>query len=279
MVRTVIKYTDNKVYLDDAEVHETYKRLFPGVFTVELNRYGEFENFKSHEQPKVFPLLPSKELENLKEYVEKFLSPEYMEMCKRSGIPRRSGILLHGSPGIGKSNYVNHIIDLAIKQNTACVFNFDSISKLRVAIPFIKDLRNIQDDLFIIVFEEMDEHFAREDGESVLKNFMDGINSIDNCLILGTTNYLDKIPDSLKKRPSRFRKVMEIKQTEDVDKLKEWLALTYKNFIPDVTPEECENLHNMCINKSIDEIKHILIDSRMGIKNLESSTRLGFKKK
>lgn len=279
MVRTIVKYTDNKVHLDDAEVHETYKHLFPGVFTAEVNRYGEFENFKFHEQPKVFPLLPSQELENLQEYLDKFLSEDYIEMSKKAGIPRRSGLLLYGTPGIGKSNYINYALNLAIEKNSACVFNFDTLHKLRISIPFLKDLRNIQDNLFVVVFEEMDELINGQEGEAVIKNFMDGINSIDNCLILATTNYLERIPDSLKKRPSRFRKVLEIKQTGDVNKLKDWLSMTYKNFLPNITPEECESLHGLCLNKSIDEIKHILIDSKMGIKNLEQSSKLGFKKK
>jgi SpoVK/Ycf46/Vps4 family AAA+-type ATPase len=32
-----------------------------------------------------------------------------------------------------------------------------------------------------------------------LKTILDGNHSMDNCLVFATTNYIDKIPDALKK--------------------------------------------------------------------------------
>lgn len=279
MIRTVIKYTDNKILCNDAEVFEISKQLFPGVYEIELNNYGQFDHFRALKTPKIFDLMPSCELNNLQEYVDKFLSPEYASLCKTAGIQKRTGILLYGEAGIGKSNYTNYIIDKCIKEHEACVFNIDHINKFHALIPKIKELRDIQNTLFIVVFEELDELFkASSSAEGALKNFMDGINSIDNVLFIATTNYLDTIPKSLTNRPSRFKKVLEIKASDNVELMKEWLSKTYKVFIPDITKEECELMHEKCFNKTIDEIKHTLLDYKMDIHDVNKKPKMGFRK-
>ena len=279
MIRTVIKYTDNKVLLNDAEVFEISKKLFSGVYDIEFDHNGSFKNFKFIQIPKEFPLMPSTELGNIQDYMEKFFSKEYEELCEKAKILLKSGILLFGHAGIGKSNYINYLINKCVKEKEACIFNIDSNPKLFTIVEKLKELRDIQDNLFVVVLEEMDELFDKGySTEACLKNLMDGINSIENCLFLASTNYIEKIPKSLTERPSRFKKVLEIKPTEDLEELKKWLETTYKSFIGNLSREECEHLHDLCINKTIDEIKHILIDYKMGIKNVEKTKKLGFKK-
>ena len=277
MIRTVIKYTDNKILLNDAEVFETSKKLFSGMYDVELDRYGEFANFVALKTPSVFDLMPSNELINVEEYANKFLSNEYYDICKKANILLKSGILLYGKQGIGKSNYINYLIKKTIKEKEACVFNFNNYNKLAVTITKIKELREIQDNLFVIVLEEMDELIRRDGAESTLKNFMDGIDSIENCLFLASTNYIELIPKSLTERPSRFKKVLEIKQSEDIEAVKKWLEKTYDSFIDNLSEKDYEHLHDKCLNKTIDEIKHVLVDYKMEITTLQKPKKLGFK--
>ena len=207
-----------------------------------------------------------------------FLSDNYASLCKKAGILIKSGLLLYGDAGIGKSNYINYLIKKTILEKNASVFNIDSVSKLINVVWKLKELREIQDNLFVVVLEELDELFAVNGVEAVLKNLMDGINSVDNLLFLSSTNYIDKIPKSLTERPSRFKKVLEIKQSEDINEMKDWLTQTYKSFADGLSKEDCEKLHDLCLNKTIDEIKHILIDFKLGIVNLKKQKKLGFKK-
>src|SRR6185437_9628594 len=150
MIRTVIKHTDNKIFLNDAEVFETSKTLFPGMYDIEFDEYHRFKNFKNIKVPKVYPLMPSTELKNIEDYIEKFLSIEYGELCTKANILIKSGILLYGEAGIGKSNYINYLINKAVNEKQACIFNIDTTLKLSSLIPKIKDLREIQDTLFVI---------------------------------------------------------------------------------------------------------------------------------
>tara|TARA_R110000868_G_scaffold179968_3_gene420436 strand:+ start:1816 stop:2658 length:843 start_codon:yes stop_codon:yes gene_type:complete len=276
MIRTVIKYTDNKILLNDAEVFETSKTLNSGCYDIEFDEYGRFKNFLSVKNPYSFSLMPSKELQNIEEYIEKFLSEEYCFLCKKSKTLIKSGILLYGKPGIGKSNYINHLVLKSLKKNS-CVFNINSAAKLYQVIQKLKELKDIQDNLFVIVLEEIDEILSAQGYEAILKNFMDGIDSINNCLFLATTNYIEKIPTSLTERPSRFKKVLKIEQSENLEEVKIWLEKTYLCFIDDLTTKDFEFLHEKCLNKPIDEIKHILIDYKMEIKSFENKKqKLGF---
>lgn len=278
MIRTVVKYTDNKVFLEDTEIVSTSQKLLPGIYDIEFDEYGRFKNFLEIRTPTVYPLIPSTELENIENYMGKFLSEDYIALCTKSKILIKSGVLLHGDAGIGKSNYINYLINKTITTKEACVFNIDTLHKLSTVIRQVKALREVQNNLFVIVLEEVDELFQEKGTEAILKNFMDGINSVDNLLFLSSTNYLENIPKSLVARPSRFKKVYEIKPSPDITKLKEWLKMTYKGFIDDLTDEDCEKLHDMCLNKTIDEIKHILIDYKMGITKLDVKRKIGFKK-
>lgn len=279
MIRSLIRNSDNRVITSPDEALEISKKCLPGIYDIQLNRHGEFECLIKKDFPKIFTLMPSKEFDNLQSYLEIFLSENYLKLCKTAGIIRKTGILLHGKPGMGKSNFVNSISVNSVVTNNACVFNIDNYQKLKQFIPVIKEFRLIQDELFIIILEEIDEILEACPGmEGVIKNFLDGINSVENTLVIGTTNYIDKIPKSLIERPSRFKKVIKIEQSEETEKVKDWLAVTYKLFMPDIEQKEIEDLHDMCINKSIDEIKNKLIDYRMGITQLETSSKLGFKK-
>jgi len=280
MIRTIIKYKDNKILLDENDVFEISNKLFPGFYDIEFNEYNRFKNFIQLNIPKVYPLMPSTELNNIQDYIKIFLSEDYENLCKITNILRKSGILLYGKPGIGKSNYFNYIIDEAIKQNNACVFNINSELKLRTIGDKLRELRLIQKELFIVVLEEMDELFNNSSCEAVIKNLMDGVDSVENTLFLASTNYIDKIPKTLTDRPSRFKKVLEIKQSDNIEEVKKWLELIYKLFIPTIESQEIENLHELCINKSIDEIKNNLIDYKSGIIKINSSIHrsIGFKK-
>ena len=280
MIRSLIRNSDNRVMTSHDEALEISKKCLPGIYDVGLNRHGEFECLIKKDLPKVFSLMPSKEFDNLEQYLEIFLSDKYLDLCKQTGIVRKAGVLLHGKPGMGKSNFVNHISTNTVIENKACVFNIDSSQKLSQFIPILKEFRLIQDDLFVMIIEEIDELFeGYPNMEGTLKNFLDGINSVENTLVIATTNYLDQIPKALTERPSRFKKVIKIEQSDDVPKIKEWLEKTFKIFMPDIKPKEIEDLTDTCINKSIDEIKNILIDYKMGITSLETSSKLGFKKK
>jgi len=277
MIRTIINYTDNKVMLNDAEVFDTFKTLQPNFYTLEYDIHRQFKNFKKNEMPKVFSLMPCDEFNNLDDYINTFLSKDYEDLCLKTNMLYKSGVLLYGKPGYGKSNFVNYIISKTIKNKNACVFSLNTILDIENIMNLSKDLRLLQNNLFVFIFEELDQIIRDSSyAEGLLKNFMDGINSINNCLFIGTTNYIDNIPKALCERPYRFRKSYKIEASSNLEENKKWIKEIITKFNSNLSEKESEDLCEKCLNKSIDEIKHTIIDFCLNIKDININKKLGF---
>lgn len=276
MISSVIQYDDNSVYWNDSKIKEQSQIFKGGLYNLELDRNGMLTNFTKLKLPYVHNLLPSDEIDNIKEYMDTFASEEYKTCCNQANIIYKGGLLLYGKEGLGKSTFINYIINKFIKEKDAIIFNIKNTREFFVLKEITKKIRDIQPNLIVVILEEMDEYLAYNEFESALKNYMDGIDSLENMFFLATTNYFHKIPDSLK-RPSRFKKIAEIKITNDTIQVKAWLRTIYKSIIPDIDNSECEDLDDQCINLTVDEIKHKVLDYKMKIKRLVSNkVSIGF---
>lgn len=128
--------------------------------------------------------------------------------------PKR-GIILHGDPGCGKTSLIYLVVEEIKKRNGISIYfdipqNWIEIAKL---------VRKVEKDRPILcIIEDIDLVIAKHGEESFL-NFLDGLNSITNVVYVATTNNLERIPDRIKDRPSRFDKQYVIKKPNDADRL------------------------------------------------------------
>ena len=122
------------------------------------------------------------------------------------GVPWKRGIILHGLPGNGKTLTVN-----ALKHGlSSCP---DSIPTL-----YVKSTANPNGtthcirDIFkkarkmapcLLVFEDLDSLISA-DSRSYFLNEVEGLESNDGVMMIGSTNYLEKLDVGITKRPSRF---------------------------------------------------------------------------
>jgi len=128
--------------------------------------------------------------------------------------PKR-GIILHGDPGCGKTSLIYLVVE-EIKKRDGISIYFD-IPQNRVEIG--KLVRKVEKDRPILcIIEDIDLVIAKH-GEEPFLNFLDGLNSITNVVYVATTNNLERIPDRIKDRPSRFDKQYVIKKPNDADRL------------------------------------------------------------
>jgi SpoVK/Ycf46/Vps4 family AAA+-type ATPase len=81
-----------------------------------------------------------------------------------------------------------------------------------------KLIRKVEVDRPILCIIEDIDLVIEKFGEEVFLNFLDGLNSITNVVYVATTNNIEKIPDRIKDRPSRFDKKYEIKKPDDSDR-------------------------------------------------------------
>jgi hypothetical protein len=128
--------------------------------------------------------------------------------------PKR-GIILHGDPGCGKTSLIYLLVEEIKRRNGISIYfdvpqNWIEIAKL---------VRKVEKDRPILcIIEDIDLVIAKH-GEEPFLNFLDGLNSITNVVYVATTNNLERIPERIKDRPSRFDKKYIIKKPTDSDRM------------------------------------------------------------
>lgn len=133
------------------------------------------------------------------------------EIYKKIQAPYRRGYLLHGPPGNGKTSLIRELVSKYKDEAYIIHCNFVPDSQICKAL-------NAIDRLKIIVMEEI--AASRKIDVNEFLQFMDGEDSLDNCITIATTNDVHKLAANIANRPSRFDLVMTIGNPEPDDALK-----------------------------------------------------------
>ncbi|KAJ7129270.1 AAA-domain-containing protein [Mycena epipterygia] len=152
-------------------------------------------------------------------------------LVEKLGIEHVKGLLLHGPPGTGKTLIARQIGKMLKAREPKIVNGPEILSKFVGASE--ENIRKLFEDaekeykekgdeseLHIIIFDELDAIFKQRGstnsgtgvGDSVVNQLlskMDGVDSLNNILIIGMTNRLDMIDEALL-RPGRLEVHMEI---------------------------------------------------------------------
>lgn len=129
------------------------------------------------------------------------------EMYTSLNIPWKRGIILHGTPGNGKT--------LSIK----ALINTLQTSTRKIPSLYVKNLDNCSygpkhsiRDIFsrartmapcLLIFEDLDS-LVTDKIRAYFLNEVDGLESNDGICMIGSTNHLNKLDPAIAKRPSRF---------------------------------------------------------------------------
>jgi SpoVK/Ycf46/Vps4 family AAA+-type ATPase len=198
------------------------------------------------------------EIENL---IDGFFNKKVMTKLEKLKIYHKMGLLLHGKEGTGKTSVLRYFIDKIIKEQNALVFYFINTSKPHKAWEFIENVRKIQNNPIVVVWDEFDRFVGSnadysKQNEGLIKQIMDGQFSINNIIFFATTNYIELIPDTIKKRPSRFKYVFEMGGIDDVNTIINILT----PMINDIhTTTEIVAFSEELKGNTVDEIKQICL--------------------
>ena len=147
--------------------------------------------------------LKENHINKIKDPITNFLKKETYNDYNKHGIPYKLNIMLHGSPGVGKTSLI-HTIASECSANL-CVLNINAELKEEAMIDAISQV-NEDDKKSILVLEDIDCIFADRKTNDSLKNnitmngilnCLDGFNNPEGLIVIMTTNFPDKLDDAL----------------------------------------------------------------------------------
>ncbi|ORY15704.1 proteasome-activating nucleotidase [Clohesyomyces aquaticus] len=181
--------------------------------------------------------------DNLIEDVQGFFDNQ--ALYSNFAVPWKRGIILHGVPGNGKTVSIkalmsslyarkDHIPSLYVKSFAdKCNGEQHSIrsifQKARLTSPCL------------LIFEDLDS-LVNDDVRSYFLNEVDGLESNDGILMIGSTNHLDKLDPAISKRPSRFDRKYHFKlpgEQERTDYARYWRKKLLNNDTVEFPDELC----------------------------------------
>lgn len=145
-----------------------------------------------------------KDKDKLIEFVDRWKNNK--DFYKNNGLPHKTGILLYGEPGTGKSsvgraiasylNYQIHSISLTAFKNKAELLN-------RISMIPPKSVVLLEDIDCVIGSRKNDKINTNDDLLSIVLNVLDGVLSPNDVIFIATTNHIEKL-DKAFIREGRF---------------------------------------------------------------------------
>lgn len=195
---------------------ETTEHLPPGIyrFDVEGGLFFSRPIFIKEAYRDGLIDLKGQPFDGVKKKLSGFFNEKTVEIYKDTQTRHFIGCMLYGPPGTGKTCFIDIVCNHFSKVRDAVTLRITDAENLENLNEIVKMLRNNTDRMVIILLEELDKimesGWGRSKIEKWLIDFCDGQNTPSNVLMIASTNHIDKIPASLKERPSRFSIVNEV---------------------------------------------------------------------
>lgn len=202
------------MYYPEADIRQSVTQLPAGVYTPQLSPNGPFFKPEQTSGDRLVSLDTPVATKVTRE-IEDFFNPRITDRLARAGIKHRRGIILYGAPGTGKTSLVRALFPYLIESGAVILLESNADHLQQVYIPAIR-LAD-PDRPIVLAWDEFEKNANYSYHE--LLRLLDGMNSPDHLLTIGTTNHLDKIPDQMRKRPSRFSLVLEMPALGDKERL------------------------------------------------------------
>lgn len=156
--------------------------------------------------------LPIKEGEDIIAHVKDFWDKKIIDRYKKYGMLHKTGVIMYGPPGSGKTSIINTLIKDLIKVHKGLIFSIEDSGDVDLYTGFMQQLRQIEPTRPIItIIEDCDGLLDGGRGvEKQLLNILDGINQIEHVAYIATTNYPERMQARLLNRPGRFDRRFKI---------------------------------------------------------------------
>ncbi len=166
-------------------------------------------------------------------------------------IPTKRGVLMEGPPGNGKSTLIGYI-NSRLKNQVTFIYVSDGIiqsaDQIATVFEYAREYKPS-----IVVFEDIDTiGGSRDNGRnnftSELLTQLDGLEKLEDFVVIATTNFAELIDNALKNRPARFDRRIKIDLPSA--KLREEM---FKKFLRqrdvNMTQEQIEHISSNAVTK------------------------------
>lgn len=150
----------------------------------------------------------------IKSDVETFL--ENKQYYLDSSLFYKLGLLMYGSAGQGKTARIRTLIKDIFSDKGIVIF----VNNKLPTNGFLNSIKDsLKDSLKIFIFEELAANVDDRSIENLLA-FLDGELSCENAIIIGITNYPERLPANVAARPGRFDRLYEFKNPDAKERKK-----------------------------------------------------------
>ena len=179
---------------------------------------------------------------NLIEDVQGFFDNK--NLYKSLAVPWKRGLILHGVPGNGKTISLKALINaLSARADpvpSLYVKSFDACQGPKYSIRSIFSHARVMAPC-LLIFEDLDS-LVTDKTRSYFLNEVDGLESNDGILMIGSTNHLNSLDPAISKRPSRFDRKYHFKipnEEERVAYCRFWRKKLVGSHLVDFPEELC----------------------------------------
>ncbi|PTB40235.1 hypothetical protein M441DRAFT_59040 [Trichoderma asperellum CBS 433.97] len=188
------------------------------------------------------------------------------EMYQKLKIPWKRGLIFHGVPGNGKTISIKAIINTLAKRphpvHSLYVKSLDACSGPKWSIKQIfRKARRMAPCL--LIFEDLDS-LVGDNTRSYFLNEVDGLESNDGILMIGSTNHIERLDPAVTKRPSRFDRKYHFKLPSEDERIaycRYWRQKFSESDTVDFPEELCPIIAQLTEEYSFAYLKELFVTS------------------
>jgi SpoVK/Ycf46/Vps4 family AAA+-type ATPase len=198
----LLRFIEKAISKKNTDIQNIETRINGKIKKKVYGKFGWVNNSTIPKRDTGTIFLKEGQMESIKKSILDFINPETYNDYVKHGIPYKLNILLHGSPGVGKTSLIHAIASLC--DADICMLNINEELKEG---DMIDAIRSIHDErLSIVVIEDIDCIFNDRKSMDMQKNHitmngllncLDGFNNHEGMILIMTTNFPDKLDDAL----------------------------------------------------------------------------------